>query len=126
MSDEQLARIEKTLGTLATKDDLKALVTNDDFQATVQTLVSRDDFKASVDALATRHDLEALVTREDFDATVQTLVTRDDFKATVATLATNLEDLRTHMGVLHEAVRADIRAPRRTRGADATRNARRL
>ena len=123
MSDEQLARIESALQTLvsgqaafkrdlealrehgATKEDLRGFATKED----LQVFPTRDDLrgfatKADLLAFPTRDDLQAFATRSD----VQALPTRDDLQ--VFTTKDDLQELRQHMNVLHEAVRADIKA----------------
>ena len=81
--DRRLDRIEQILPTLATKDELRL-------------------------AIATA--VEPLATKEELRLAVAPLATREELRLAIAPLATKdeLHDLRRHMNVLFETLRADI------------------
>ena len=84
-------------------------VTESKLEFVLAGLATKDDLRAAVAPLATREELRA--TKEELLAT---LATKDEMRAAVASLATKeelarkLDELGSHMRMLHAAFRADI------------------
>lgn len=91
--DDRLARVEQFLPSVATKDDLKAFVTTDEFQATVATL-------------ATKVDLERYATKADLAASIAPLATkaeaREEGERTRRHMDVVAEHLLDRIGLLYE------------------------
>ncbi len=92
--DDRLARIERILPTLATKDDLRGFPTAEDPKGfTTQADLRGFATKADLQAFATKDDLRGFATKADLKA----FATKDDLKpfATKDDLAQGLSGLRT-------------------------------
>ena len=67
--DQRLARVEQILPTLATKEDLRGLATNEKLRAAIAPLATREELRAAIAPLATKEELRTaiapLATREE-------------------------------------------------------------
>jgi uncharacterized protein (DUF2345 family) len=103
--DLQVFATKDDLQGFATKDDLRAFATKDD----LQVFATKDDLqgfatKDDLQGFATKDDIQGFATKDD----LQGFATKDDLQGFAT--KDDIQELRHHMGVLHEAVRADIRA----------------
>jgi hypothetical protein len=94
--EHRLDRIEQFLPTLASKEELRFEIAN-----AIAPLATKEELRLAIEPLATKEELrlaiEPLATKEELRLAIEPLATKEE-----------LHDLRRHMNVLFETLRADI------------------
>jgi hypothetical protein len=108
--DQRLARVEQILPTLATKEDLKPLATQEELREAVAKLATKEELREAVAKLATKEELreEGERSRRHMDVLVERLESRIQVFAE-GYVALELRDARQHADTIKSLAALDHR-----------------